>query len=297
MRLGVHVSISGKIYEAVERARGLGCETMQIFSRNPRGWQASKLNEVDADEFKRRRKIFGIWPITVHLPYLVNLASPKKELYRRSIQAFIEDIKRAEILGAEYFVTHLGSHRGSGELSGIKRFSQALNIIIEETNPKIKILLENTAGAGDSLGYNFRQIRDIIARVKTKELLGLCFDTCHAFAAGYNIAEKEGLNKTIQEIEKFLGKESLWIIHLNDSKSSLGSRVDRHQHIGKGKIGKKGFRNILTHTKLKDSIFILETPKDSPGADKRNMTLVRRLADFHTCRIFQPTRLTELSTA
>ncbi len=278
MRLGVHVSISGEIYEAVERAETLGCETMQIFSRNPRGWQVSRLSESDIEEFKKRRRVSRIWPLVVHIPYLINLASPRKGLYKKSIQAFIEDIKRAERLGAEYFVTHLGSHRGSGEFSGIRRFSKALNIIIEETNPKIKILLENTAGAGDSLGYNFKQIRDIIAGVKRKELLGLCFDTCHAFVAGYNIAEEEGLEKTVQEIERFLGKDKLKVIHLNDSKEGLGSKIDRHQHIGKGRIGKEGFRIILTHTRLKDLTFILETPKDSPFADRRNLAIVRRLS-------------------
>lgn len=277
MRIGVHVSISGKIYEAVERAEALECEAMQIFSRNPRGWQTSGLNDAEIERFKRKRRTSKIWPLVVHIPYLINLASPEKELYNRSIRAFVEDIKRAEDLGAEYFVTHLGSHRGSGESSGIKRFSQALDIIIEETNLNFEILLENTAGAGDSLGSNFKQIRDIIAGVKRKELLGLCFDTCHAFAAGYDLATKFGFEETIQEIEKLLVWDRLKVIHINDSKGELGSRIDRHEHIGKGRIGREGFRNILTHPKLKDLTFILETPKDSPFANRRNLAIVRKL--------------------
>ena len=277
MRLGVHVSIAGKIYEAVDRAKALNCECMQIFSRNPRGWQAAKLDKADVEEFKKRRKEAGITPLVVHIPYLINLASPEDRLYKKSIQAYLEDIRRADLLSAEYFVTHLGSHKGKGRDLGIDRFARALDKIIKELKPKVKILLENTSGSGNWLGGDFEDIAEIMTKSHQKDKLGLCFDTCHAYAAGYDIKNKKGLDETLKKIDKLIGIKKLKLIHINDSKGDLGSHLDRHQHIGKGKIGRDGFRLILHHSKLRNLPYVLETPKEDIKSDPMNLKTVRSI--------------------
>lgn len=275
MRLGFHVSIAGKIYEAVDRAKELGSETMQIFSRNPRGWQALRLKRCDAEEFKKRRKKRDIFPLFVHIPYLINLASPDKKLYFKSIKACIEDIKRADLLGADFFVTHLGSHVGSGEEEGIERFTRALNTIIDSSKPKTAILLETTAGSGFSLGYKFKHIASIVDKIKHKDKVGVCLDTQHIYAAGYDIVND--LDGILRVFDDIIGLKRLKTIHLNDSKSTLGSRVDRHEHIGGGKIGLSAFSRILNHPRLKHLPFIMETPKKTAKDDIKNMKVVRRL--------------------
>jgi deoxyribonuclease-4 len=278
MKLGVHVSIAGRIYEAIDRARELGCQTMQMFSRNPRGWAAAKLVPEDVEEFKKRRKASRITPLAVHIPYLINLGSPEKGLWKRSIQAYVEDIIRADKLGAEYFVTHLGSHKGKGPEQGIDRFAKGLNIAIQRSKPRLMILLENTAGQGDSMGHKFEQIKAIIDKTKNKKKLGICFDTCHAYAAGYDVATKKGLEQTLKQVDKTVGIKNIKLIHANDAKGPLGSHLDRHEHIGKGKIGLAGFKIFVNHPKLKDLPYILETPKKDPKWDPMNMAALRKLA-------------------
>lgn len=280
MRIGVHVSIAGKIYQAVDRAKELGCDTMQIFSRNPRGWAVSKLIPEDVEEFKKRRKQGKIAPLVVHIPYLINLGSPEEGLWKKSIQAYIDDIIRADKLSAEYFVTHLGSHKGKGIDAGIKRFAEGLNIAVEKSKPKLMILLENTSGAGDSMGHKFGQIQAIIEKVevKVKNKLGICFDTCHAYAAGYDIATKKGLEETLKEADETVGIKSIKLIHANDCKGPLGCHLDRHENIGKGKIGLEGFRNFVNNPKLRGLPYILETPKKDPKWDPMNIATLRKLA-------------------
>lgn len=277
MRLGVHVSIAGHIYEAVDRAAELRCNTFQIFSRNPRGWAVTKLDPKDAEEFKRRRKAKNIAPVVVHIPYLINLCSPVEDLWRKSVNAYIEDIKRADMLGAEYFVTHLGSHKGKGEEFGISHFSAGLNEAIEKAHPKLMILLENTAGSGNWLGYKFEHLKAIIDKVKDKKKIGICFDTAHTFESGYDVKTKTGLDVTLKKIDSVVGLERIKIVHLNDSKTAFGSHADRHWHIGKGEIGMNGMSLILNHSKLKDLPFILETPKKDPKDDRTNLATVRKL--------------------
>lgn len=277
MRLGVHVSIEGGLCEALKRAKALRCTTMQIFSRSPRNWRGLSFSSSDIREFKAKRACLKISPLIVHIPYLVNLSSPEERIYKMSIAAFIQDIKTADQIGADYFVTHLGSHKGRGEAYGIKRFSEGLNKVLEKTRPKLIVLLEATAGSGDGLGYKFEHLRDIIKGIRMKNKVGVCLDTAHIFAAGYDISTKDGLNTTLQKFDEIVGLNRLKLIHLNDSKASLGLRVDRHDHIGKGKIGLAGIRRILRHPKLKDMTYILETPKDSMSADKKNLAIVRKL--------------------
>ncbi len=277
MKLGVHVSIAGHIYEAVDRAAELGCNTFQIFSRNPRGWDATKLDPKDAEEFKRRRKEKNITPVVVHIPYLINLCSPEEGLWRRSVNAYIEDIKRADMLGTEYFVTHIGSHKGKGEEYGISRFSTGMNEAIEKAKPHLTILLENTAGSGDWLGYKFEHLKAIIDKIKDKKKVGICLDTAHTFESGYDIKTKAGLDATLEKIDSIVGLDRIKVIHLNDSKAAFGSNVDRHWHIGKGEIGIGGMRLIVNHPKLKNLPFILETPKKDPKDDPANLATVRKL--------------------
>jgi len=278
MRLGLHVSIAGHIYESITRAEALGCNTMQIFSRDPRQWRRERLSLEDIEEFRRRRQKSKITPVFVHIPYLINLASPYSVLYRDSIKAYIDDILESELLGADYIVTHMGSHKKSGEQKGLKRFTLALNKILERTKKsKVVILLENTSGSGSWLGYKFEHQRQIVDGVEQENRIGICFDTCHGYAAGYDLATAEGLNETINQLDKIVGLNRLKLIHLNDTKDRLSSHRDRHEHIGKGKIGLEGFRHILNERRLKDMPFILETPKDSEDADKVNLAVVRKL--------------------
>jgi len=278
MLLGVHVSTEGKIYEALERARVLGCNTMQIFSRNPQRWRDNFIEPRDIEEFNRRQDKFKIRPFFIHIPYLINLASPNPRLYEASIEAYIEDILEAEVLGADYIVTHMGSHKETSEEAGMERLIQALNRILERTkNIRVGILLENTTGSGSWLGYKFSHQRKIIQGVKQKSRVGLCLDTAHAYLAGYDISKKDGLEQLLGEIDKLVGLNRIKLIHLNDALDKLGSKHDRHEHIGKGHIGLAGMARIINHPLLRNLAFILETPKDSLDADRMNLAVVKGL--------------------
>ena len=278
MRIGVHVSVAGHIYEAIDRAKALGVTTMQIFPRDPRQWRKARLSLEDIEEFRKRRTESNIAPVFMHVPYLINLASPFAVLYRDSVKAYIEYIKEAEALGVEYIVTHMGSHKKSGEDLGIKRITSALNMILKRTKKSpVKLLLENTSGSGSWLGYCFEHSRRIIDGLEQKQRVGICLDTCHAYAAGYDLASEDGYKETMRQLDTIVGFERLKLIHLNDTKDILSSHRDRHEHIGKGKIGLAGFRRLLHDRRLKDVAFILETPKDSESADKQNLAVVKKL--------------------
>ncbi|OIO37721.1 MAG: hypothetical protein AUJ75_03715 [Candidatus Omnitrophica bacterium CG1_02_49_10] len=277
MRLGVHVSIAGHIYESIDRAAALGCNTMQIFSRNPRGWEGAVFTKEDAAEFRKRKKAYDITPVLVHIPYLINLASPDNVLYKKSISAYIDDIKNADELGAEYFVTHLGSHKGSGRPAGIRRFSEAMDVIIAKAKPRLTILLEDTGGAGDSIGSRFEDMGAIMDGIKDKSKVAVCLDTCHLFVAGYDIKSKSGLDDMAAEMDKYIGLKRLKAIHLNDSMGAVSSHLDRHEHIGKGQIGSAALRRIVNHSAFKDIPMVMETPKKEPGDDIMNIAIVRKM--------------------
>lgn len=278
MILGVHVSIEGRIYEALDRAHKLGCSTMQIFSRNPQQWRESYLEPKDIEEFKQRRERFKIKPVFIHIPYLINLASPNPRLYEASIEAYIEDILEAEAMKVDYIVTHMGSHKETSEDAGLKRLVQALNRVMEKTSyTRVGILLENTAGSGSWLGYKFSHQQKIISGLKQKERVGLCFDTAHAYLAGYDISSKKGLKELLDEIDKLVGIDLIKLIHLNDAKGRLGSHHDRHDHIGKGSIGLEGMKAVINHPGLRNIPFILETPKKAEGDDTMNLNTVKKL--------------------
>ena len=278
LKLGVHVSIAGKIYKSIDRAAELGCNTMQIFSRNPRQWRKGFLSDEDVEEFKKRVKKSRINPVVIHIPYSLNLATPTKSFYKITIKEFISDLLEADSLGADYLVTHMGSYKGGTEKGGLLRIVQALNKILKETKAvKTKVLIENTSGSGHWLGYKFSHHKVIFDGLNRPEAVGLCLDTAHAWAAGYKINEPRGLKNLLDEIEQEVGLEYLKVIHLNDTQEELGSLIDRHYAIGKGSIGRNGFNLIVNHSKLRELPFILETPKDSDDADKENLNAVRKL--------------------
>lgn len=280
MILGAHISNTGKVYETLDEARGLGCDTMQFFSRSPQNWRKHKFSPEDIAEFRFRRQKTRINPVFIHIPYLINLASPDPKLYHVSIKAYIEDIKEAEALGVDYIVTHMGSHKKTSEIAGIKRLARALNKIIEATDDcKAGILLENTSGSGSWLGYKFSHQKKVLQDVKNKERLGFCFDTAHAYLAGHNISTEEGLEKMLGEIEKAGGIDLVKLIHFNDAKDELGSRHDRHEYVGEGRIGMEGMKRILNHHKLKNIPFVLETPKAVSGSVKKHLQMIREMRE------------------
>ena len=282
MKIGCHVSIAGGIENSVGRAEKLGCNTMQIFSKNASTWREKVLKTQEIESFRDNLKKSNISPVFIHTSYLINLASPSEELYFKSIAAFLEEMKRAELLLVEpYLIVHPGAHRGAGEEYGMQRIIRALNLIFEksvELNLRTRILLENTAGSGTNLAYTFRQLKRMVEGAGDSQRIGgLCLDTCHAYAAGYDLTGKEGLEQTLEEIDRNLGLGQLKVIHLNDSRYPLGSRKDRHMHIGKGYIGLEGFQELVNHKYLKDLPFILETPKISEQDDGENISLVKSL--------------------
>ncbi|HKL75728.1 MAG TPA: deoxyribonuclease IV [Halanaerobiales bacterium] len=268
MRIGKHVSISGGLDKAVIRAKEINCNTLQIFVKNPRGWKLRKISEEEINKTKDNIKNMGMNPLVVHSSYLINLASPKKKLWEKSLNVLIKEYIRASKIGAQYLVLHPGNHTGSGIKNGIKKLYEGLNKLLEETNDNgPMILLENVAGAGTAIGSKFEELYDIITGVNNNDKIGVCFDTCHAFAAGYNIKNKKYLNKALDDFDKKIGLNKLKIIHINDSKHECSSKKDEHAHIGEGKIGKDGFELIINHNLLKDIPFILETPQFE-GKDK-----------------------------
>lgn len=277
VRIGVHVSIAGGIDKAVDRAIDRGCDVFQIFSRSPRGWGMKDLSEAEIKSFVKKLQAAGIGPAFDHMPYLPNLASPKEEVYERSVANLSAELKRCSMLAIPYLVTHLGSHLGSGWDEGLRRIVGAIERSLSEANSDVVLLLENTAGTKNSMGSSFDEIAAIIDALG-KRRLGICLDTCHAFAAGYDLRDKKGLNETLDKFDDALGLDMLKLIHLNDSHGSLGSKLDRHEHIGLGEIGVQGFRAILHNDDLRNVPMILETPIDSRRDDLGNIKAARELA-------------------
>jgi deoxyribonuclease-4 len=277
MRLGFQVSISGKIYNSIEEIREVGGNCMQIFSRNPRRWETKRLIPEDIEKFKVLRKKYDIWPLAVHVPYLLNLSTDDLALFEKSIDSFKFDLKRAQLLEADYLVMHFGSHKHRGEEYGLRRLAEALNQTIKNTKSHTLILLENTAGAGTQLGYTFEHHAFIVNHLQYKERIGICLDTAHAFAAGFSLETKEGFEVFLDEIDKLIGLEKLKLVHLNDSFYPKGARIDRHQHLGKGFVGVEAFEHILKSKRLRSLPFILETPKKTIYDDIRNLNLARKL--------------------
>ena len=274
-RIGFHAPIKGGLQNALIVARDTGCETVQIFSRNPRGWMAKPLTVDDVALFRKTRRQTKLTPVVVHCNYLVNLAAADEALLQKSRESFREELERAIVLGADYLVVHPGSSRGACEADGIATCAESLQVTSEGLPiSKLRILLENTAGQGECIGHRFEHLREIIARCK-KLKLGVCLDTAHAFTAGYDLREEDGLEALIERIEQTVKTKNVRAIHFNDSRAAYNSRVDRHWHIGEGHIGAEALRRVARHPKLAHAAFILETPYDDPRADLKNLHLLR----------------------
>lgn len=277
MQFGLHVSIAGKIFLAVDRATKRDCQCMQIFCSSPRAWYSAPLKEEDVLEFKRRREKTHLLPLVIHAPYLVNLASPSRETFEKSIKTMESTLKKAEELEAQYVVFHVGSHGGTGKKAGLRRVAQALSLLLG-CSSEVSILLENTAGSGFFLGSRFEGMRFVLEVLEWHSRVAVCFDTCHGFAAGYDISTSSGLEQTLEVFDAQLGLDRLKLIHANDSASGLGSRIDRHEDIGEGYIGIDGFRGIVNHPHLIGLPCILETPRMSFEDDVRNLRRIRELS-------------------
>ena len=282
MRFGFHISIAQGVSTVIEKAKKTRCETIQFFSRNPRGWKYTNLPEDQVEGFKAQLKKSHIAPCVLHLPYLPNLASADKDLYARSVDSLCEDLRRAGDLTIPFLVVHVGKRLELSNNRAIERVAAAINRSCKKVPNEVMILLENTAGQGTELGSTFSQLRDILSFIEDRSRAGICLDVAHAFQAGYDVSTRRGLDETLAEFDALIGLEHLQLLHLNDSKTPLGSHVDRHWHIGKGSIGLEGFRIIVNHPLLTHLPAIMETPRADEKDDRRNMQVVRRLREEGT---------------
>ncbi len=282
-RFGAHMSIAGGLHMAFERAAAVGCDVMQIFVKNQRQWRARPLDEEAILQWQAARELSTIDTVIAHDAYLINLAAPQEVIWKTSIDAFLDELTRCCQVGITGLVTHPGSHNGDGEANGLRRVARSLGIIYDRIGRcDVSTLLEVTAGQGTNLGYRFEHLAEIMAAAPKGVPVGVCLDTCHLFAAGYDISSDEGYQAMVNELEVTVGLGSVRCIHMNDSKRPLSSRVDRHEHIGKGEIGRRAFARIVNDRRFIGIPMILETPKEKDARgrdmDRVNLALLRKLA-------------------
>jgi len=279
LRVGVHTSIAGALENAAHHAKKIGCDTFQMFSANPRGWRTLDPTPEDCERFRGARAKHGLNPVVIHDNYLINLAAADALIREKSVAAFRRELERAVVLGADFLVTHPGSAKGGTA-------SEAIRTCIESLRQAgrglaldgLTILIENTAGQGSAIGRTFEEVAEIIADAGKDLPMGACIDTAHCFEAGYAIHTPPGLTEVVKQLDATVGIDKVRVIHANDSQTAFGSHADRHEHIGKGFIGKEAFGRIVCHPKLRSIPFICETPIDRPGDDKRNLQMMRKLA-------------------
>jgi deoxyribonuclease-4 len=277
--LGMHVSVAGGVDRAVSRAREKGCDAFQIFSSNHRKWISKTIPCESAERFLALQRQFDLSPVVDHMPYLPNLASSKEEVYAKSKEALIRELERCQALGIHYLVTHMGSHLGAGQERGLARIVAALQTVFSLCHSDTVLLLENCAGTKNSMGSTFSEIAAVLESLPSdRGRLGVCLDTCHLHAAGYDLRTPQALQATLDQFQDCIERERLMLLHLNDCKGAIGSHLDRHEHIGLGQIGVEGFRAILCHPALSDRTMILETPVNAFRDDKGNLDVARRLA-------------------
>jgi deoxyribonuclease-4 len=279
MLLGAHVKASGGVWKAVEHGTELGCEAIQIFAGSPRTWKPTLYSEKDAARFAEARAASPIRFVVIHTIYLINLATPNTDFYEKSVTAFVGAVRAAEQIGAEAIVNHTGSHRGWGFAEGLARVKAAFTLALEEVgDSNVRLLIENTAGAGGTMGVTFEEIAAIIDAMGGDPRVGVCLDTAHLFEAGFDIRTADGLEETLSRFDSAIGLDRLAMVHLNDSKTPLGSNRDRHENIGDGEIGADGFRRIVNHSSFAQLPGIIEVPGlDGTGPDLHNMELLRSL--------------------
>jgi deoxyribonuclease IV len=279
-RIGIHTSTAGGVQNAAERAYRLGCNTLQIFSSSPRRWAPYELGAPQCAEMDRLRAQYDLKPLVIHTNYLVNLASSNERFLQMSLEAFRGEVVRALSLCADYLVLHPGSFRGADREQGLLRTAAAIAAstqALDLAKAGLTILIENTAGAEFSLGGSFEQVAEVLERLEGIIPVGACIDTCHTHVAGYDIVTEEGLDQTLQHLDATIGLSRVKVWHCNDAKAPRGSKLDRHQHIGKGLIGKEPFRRLLNDLRLAHAAFIAETPIDRPGDDRRNVDALKKL--------------------
>ena len=279
-RIGIHTSTAGGVQNAAERAYRLGCNTLQIFSSSPRRWAPYELGEPQCAGMNRLRAKYDLKPLVIHTNYLVNLASSNERFLQMSLEAFRGEVVRALSLCADYLVLHPGSFRGADREQGLLRTAAAIAAStqgLDLAKSGLTILIENTAGAEFSLGGSFEQVAEVLERLEGIVPVGACIDTCHTHVAGYDIASEEGLYQTLQRLDATIGLNRVKVWHCNDAKAPRGSKLDRHEHIGKGMIGKQAFQFLLNDLRLAHAAFIAETPIDKPGDDRRNVDALKKL--------------------
>jgi len=280
-RIGIHTSTAGGVANAAERAYRLGCNAFQIFSSSPRQWAPYELSRPQCDEMRRLREGYGLTPMVIHANYLVNLAGGNPEFHSKSIAAFRGEVERALALGAEFLVLHPGSFRGSSREERLQRVALAIEQAVDGLDlaaSELRILIENTAGSEFSLGGNFEQVAELLYLLGSFVPSGACIDTCHTHVAGYDIVSEEGFAETLDQLERTVGLKNVYVWHCNDAKAARGSKLDRHQHIGKGSIGLEPFRRLLNDPRLAHAAFIAETPIDEPLDDLTNVNALKKLA-------------------
>lgn len=279
-RFGAHLSIAGGVDKAIGRARDVGADCLQIFVKPPQQWRFQKLDDETVDRFRTGAAEADIEPIVGHASYLLNLASPDRDLFAKSRACLVEEWDRAERLGLIGLILHPGSHTGSGERGGLRRIIRALDWLHRRRDHDARILLETTSGAGSTLGATLEQLAFVLQECECRERLGIAIDTCHLFAAGYDLRTEEAVEETLSAIHKAMGLERVAVVHVNDSKGELGANLDRHEHVGRGRIGREGFRALVNHPALAEMPCILETPKkdeDGKRMDPTNLRTLRRL--------------------
>jgi deoxyribonuclease-4 len=277
--IGAHMSIAGGLYHALERGREVGCGAVQIFLKNQRQWAAKPLTSDEVRMFRAARRTTAIRHVFAHSSYLINLGNPNTALWEQAVAAFTDELERAEALGLSCVVIHPGSHMGAGLQAGLGRVTAALDESLARTaGYRVKIALENTAGAGNSIGRTFGELAMLIERAARPERIGVCLDTCHLFAAGYDLRTETGYRRALAECEATVGRSRVLAFHLNDAKAPLGSGLDRHENIGRGLLGLAPFRLLLNDRRFARVPKVLETPKEpEPAADLRNLAVLRRL--------------------
>jgi deoxyribonuclease-4 len=279
VRVGVHVSIAGSIARSVGRAKESGCDTFQIFSRNPRGWGFRDLDPGEAAAFRDNVRESGIFPPVDHMPYLPNFATGNHEIHEKSVTTLTAELVRCGILDIPYLVTHLGHHAGEGVKAGREQVIAVINQSLDDTKNDVMLLLENTAGEKNAVGSRFEDIAQVLEGIAQQGRVGVCLDTCHAFGAGYDLRTEGGIDATLKSLDDLIGLDRCRLIHLNDSKGSLGSGLDRHEHIGMGSLGEEGFVRILSREFFRTRPLICETPVDERRDDAGNIRKVRELAE------------------
>lgn len=280
MKLGAHMSIAGGFERAIERGLKVGCQTIQIFTKSNNQWAAPAITAEQVARFQKAVEESKVSPIFSHDAYLINVGSPRSEGYEKSKAALKIEVERATQLGLSFVVMHPGAHIDSGEEAALKKIAQAVSWVIKETKgSSVKVLYENAAGQGSAVGHRFEHLASLLETTNPRHRVGICLDTCHLFAAGYDVRTKAAYEETMAEFDRIVGIGNVEAIHLNDSKRELGSRVDRHEHIGKGQIGLEGFRALLNDKRFSRVPMVLETPKDEKtlAEDLMNLKVLRGL--------------------